>query len=447
MTNVQRNNKPLAERPLKTSQATGASLATLGFAKSIPLMHGSQGCGAFAKVYLIQHFREPMPIQNTAVDQIAAVMGSDSNIQDALQLLQQQHNPDLITVLSTGLTEMQGSDIARNVREFEQHHQNKTSIAAVPCPDFVGSLQTGFANTLDSIIKRCLADITAHKTYFDQINILCSSALTPADVELIKQYCEFFDLQAIIAPDLSTSLDGHLDTELFSPTSTGGTTIEDVRQMPNSAATICIGESVFKTGEWFEKTYEKKSHYFSHLMGLEQTDAFVQLLSDLSGRPIPQKLLRARKRLQDTLLDTHFVLTDEAIGIAQESDAILGFSALCSEVGCQLPIAITATNSEQLPSTSVEHITVGDHSDLDPYLPTLRLVIGNTHCAEFIEPDVPVLRAGYPCHDRYGNSDVLFAGYEGARATLNAMANILSTHAEPELTPFVSPYAFSSQAL
>ena len=87
MPSVSRNRNPAAERPLKTSPATGASLATLGVAQSIPLMHGAQGCSAFAKVYLIQHFREPMPIQNTAVDHLSAVMGSDDNIQQALLTL------------------------------------------------------------------------------------------------------------------------------------------------------------------------------------------------------------------------------------------------------------------------------------------------------------------------------------------------------------------------
>lgn len=103
-----KQNSPLVTQPLKTSPATGATLATLGFAGSIPLMHGSQGCSAFTKVYLIQHLREPIPLQNTAIDQVSAVMGGEGNVSEALQVLCEKHAPELIVLMSTGLTEMQG---------------------------------------------------------------------------------------------------------------------------------------------------------------------------------------------------------------------------------------------------------------------------------------------------------------------------------------------------
>ncbi|MEI8633977.1 nitrogenase component 1 [Vibrio sp. PP-XX7] len=140
MVAIEKNNQPLSVRPLKTSPGTGATLACLGFQKSIPLLHGSQGCGAFAKVYLIQHLREPIPLQNTAIDQVSAVMGGDDNLADALTLLCEKHAPELILVLTSGLTEMQGTDPFRVVAEFHLRHPqyHGTRIAVVNTPDFAG---------------------------------------------------------------------------------------------------------------------------------------------------------------------------------------------------------------------------------------------------------------------------------------------------------------------
>ncbi|HMX17530.1 MAG TPA: nitrogenase component 1, partial [Rhodocyclaceae bacterium] len=48
MTEIVRKPKPLAVNPLKVSQPVGACLAFLGVNRAMPLMHGSQGCTAFA---------------------------------------------------------------------------------------------------------------------------------------------------------------------------------------------------------------------------------------------------------------------------------------------------------------------------------------------------------------------------------------------------------------
>ena len=73
MVEVIRRNKALSVNPLKASQPVGGSLATLGFDRSIPMLHGSQGCTAFAKVYFVRHFREPIPLQSSAMDQTSSV--------------------------------------------------------------------------------------------------------------------------------------------------------------------------------------------------------------------------------------------------------------------------------------------------------------------------------------------------------------------------------------
>ncbi|MDZ4151730.1 nitrogenase component 1, partial [Methylicorpusculum sp.] len=76
MAEIHKRKKALSVNPLKASQPIGGSLATLGFDKAIPMLHGSQGCTAFAKVFFVRHFREPIPLQSTAIDQGSSVMGA-----------------------------------------------------------------------------------------------------------------------------------------------------------------------------------------------------------------------------------------------------------------------------------------------------------------------------------------------------------------------------------
>jgi nitrogenase molybdenum-iron protein NifN len=61
MTEILRRAKPLAVNPLKASQPIGAALAFLGLRGTIPMLHGSQGCTAFGKVFLVRHFPRTDP--------------------------------------------------------------------------------------------------------------------------------------------------------------------------------------------------------------------------------------------------------------------------------------------------------------------------------------------------------------------------------------------------
>ncbi|MCI4230286.1 nitrogenase component 1, partial [Dickeya dianthicola] len=122
MAQVIRSKKPLATSPIKSGQPLGAILAAQGIEHSIPLVHGAQGCCAFAKVFFIQHFHEPIPLQSTAMDPTTTIMGADDNIFTALATLCQRNTPKAIVLVSTGLSEAQGSDMAGAVRQFRNDY-------------------------------------------------------------------------------------------------------------------------------------------------------------------------------------------------------------------------------------------------------------------------------------------------------------------------------------
>ena len=72
--------RSLSTNPLKSSQPLGAAYAFLGIEGAMPLLHGSQGCTAFALVLFVRHFKETIPIQTTAMNEISTVLGGADHL-------------------------------------------------------------------------------------------------------------------------------------------------------------------------------------------------------------------------------------------------------------------------------------------------------------------------------------------------------------------------------
>ncbi|MCE0495420.1 nitrogenase iron-molybdenum cofactor biosynthesis protein NifN [Vibrio salinus] len=446
MVTVRKQNKPLVSQPLKASPAAGATLASMGFQGTIPLMHGAQGCGAFIKIFLIQHLREAMPIQNTAIDHVSAVMGGDENLYEALTLLCEKHAPEMIALFTSGLTEMQGTDIYRIVADFKKDHPQFSAIRIVymHTPDFIGSMQTGYVQAVDCIIRQLVAEPSERHTQRKQVNVLCSVGCTSADVETLRRYTDAFDLNAIFVPDLSLSLDGHLDKKDFSPTSMGGTSVLEVEMMSESDLTIVVGPSFEATAKWLKTRFHIPYLNIGMGMTMEQTDELIMALSQLSEQPVPAWITRARERLQDAMVDSHFLLSNERFCIALEPDLASGYCQLLSSMGSTVTQVVTTVDAAVLETLPALRVDIGDLSTIDMKESGAQLLISNTHAAHIFEPDYPVLRAGYPCHDQFGNMDFRQVGYEGCRERLFTMANHLLRHHVDEVSPHVSQYRFEA---
>ena len=84
MATVTTSNKACTVNPLKMSQPIGAALAFMGVDHCMPLLHGSQGCTSFGLVLFVRHFREAIPMQTTAMNEVTTILGGMDNIEQAL---------------------------------------------------------------------------------------------------------------------------------------------------------------------------------------------------------------------------------------------------------------------------------------------------------------------------------------------------------------------------
>ena len=234
MAEILKRSKALSVNPLKASQPVGSALAFLGINRAIPMLHGSQGCTAFGKVYFVRHFREPIPLQTTAMDQVSTVMSADENVILGLATIAEKSQPALIGVSTTGLSETQGTDIRRLVKQFYAQYPQYSHIPVVPVntPDYSGCLESGYALTVQALLET-LVPARPHKGRRNkQVNVLAGSFLTPGDIEHVKELIEAFGLHALVLPDIADSLDGHLTDMETSPLTLGGTEVSEIAGIP-----------------------------------------------------------------------------------------------------------------------------------------------------------------------------------------------------------------------
>lgn len=450
MTEIINRKKALSVSPLKSSQTSGAALAFLGMRRSMPLMHGSTGCTAFAKVFFVRHFREPVPLQTTAMDQVSSVMGADDNIVEALRVICEKQNPAIIGLVTTGLAETQGCDIRRAVADFRAEYTEfkDVAIVAVNTPDFSGSFESGFATAVKGIIETLVPDGSSRTSSRAglrprQVNVLCGANLTPGDLEFIADSIESFALRPLLIPDLSGSLDGHLDDANFNPLTTGGLTLSDLSEAGESAATLVIGESLAGAADALAAKTGIADFRFGHLLGLEECDRWFMTLAQISSSPVPLKWQKHRRQLQDAMLDTHFMLGDSRIAIAADPDLLLGFERLVRGMGAQVVAAVTPAKNQALLASPLAAIQVGDLEDVErlAHEGRAQLLIGNSHALDSATRlGIPLLRAGFPQYDLIGGFQRCWFGYRGTTQALFDLANLIVEHHQ-ELPAYRSIYA------
>lgn len=419
------SSKPLQLNPIKLSQPMGAMLCFLGIKNCMPLMHGAQGCASFSKVFFTRHFNDPIAVQTTAVNDITAVIdGGDYAISESIKNITKKVKPELVGLFTTGLTETKGDDIKGACTLVADVQQ----MVYVNTPDFEGSIESGFSKSIEAIIQQLVQSSTEIDT--NKALIIPNVNLKPIEVEKIKDTISLFGYEVFSLPDLSESLDGHLGLKQGALTS-GGISVEDIKKLATSSLVFTIGKSVEKCGEKIlEKNPNIQLFHFDSLGGLEASDKFFKILCKVKNITQPHpSIVRWRKRLQDALLDTHFVIGSSKVIIALEPDQALSVANTIIEAGANIKAIVTTHRNDLLDEIQCEHLMVGDFEDVESFLQEGDLVISNFHAERLaIKHKKALLVRGYPDFEGLGNqlkNDVL---YEGSSYLLFELANLINHH-------------------
>lgn len=411
----------LTTNPIKLSQPAGAALAFMGIKGSVPLWYGSQGCTAFAKVLFIQHFREPVPFQTAALNQTDVVMGGDGNLTEAVDNL--RDDADFIGILTTGVTEASGADMDRVLKTLRERHPG-IKITSVNTPDFEGSLETGYAKACESVIKAHARPRSAPRRR--QVAVLPGPYVTPGEVEYLRGLLGMFNLRPVFFPDLGDSLYGYLPYAEFTPCSPGGTEVDEIETLADSAFVISIGRSMRGIALLLAEKGGIEAYHFDSLASLNEVDSFFKLLEERSGVSVPNLIRKLRSHLQDILLDTQFEFHGKKAGIAGDADFIMRWRAPLVGAG----VIVSAVSSLSGDLRDLERLAIENEFDL---------LIGNSHVAKLAEGlGIPPIRSGIPVYDRLGEAQSIRIGYDGLARLYMECANAIMSCPNREAKPYVS---------
>jgi nitrogenase molybdenum-iron protein NifN len=422
MAHVTESKKACAVNPLKMSAPLGASYAFMGLQACMPMMHGSQGCTSFGLVLLVRHFKEAIPLQTTAMNEVTTILGGYENVERALLNIRRRAKPAIIAICSTGLTETKGDDVDAYIRLARQKHPElaDTEVIYVSTPDYVGAFQDGWAKAVQKLVATLPEPGVAKREGL--VAILPGSHLTPGDLEELRDIVE-----PVFVPDVSGSLDGHIP-EQWLGTTIGGTPLADLRGLGAAVHTLALGEQMRPAAEAFEKRCGVPFTLFDRLTGLTATDAFVQRLAELSGRPVPAKLRRQRSQLVDAMLDGHFHLGNVRLAIAAEPDLLWSTGMFLAEMGVELAVCVTTTHSPLLAQLPVGEVLIGDLEDFERSAAAANcdLLMTHSHGRQAAERLAkPLFRLGIPMFDRVGNAHICHVGYRGTRHLVYAVGNLM----------------------
>ncbi|MDD3467304.1 MAG: nitrogenase iron-molybdenum cofactor biosynthesis protein NifN [Campylobacterales bacterium] len=413
--------KPLSINPFKLSMPMGATLAFLGVKGCMPLMHGAQGCASFTKVFFTRHFNEPIAIQTTAVNDITAVFdGGEYGVTTAVENITKKVTPSLIGLYSTGLTETKGDDLRGAADKIE------SKIVWANTPDFEGSFESGWSVSVLAMIEQLIKETSEIEP--KKITVIPNVSMSALEVERLKEFLyDMGFLRVFALPDISTSLDGYLG-EKQGQISSGGIEVDDLEALGNSEIVVTVGMSVKDCGDAFVAKNQKIKHlHMDSLGGLINTDNFVSMLMEAGYTP-NGRIKRWRARLQDAMLDTHFVIGKHSFLIAVEPDNARALADTLREAGAKIE-SITLPQKVNFGFENYKNVSIGDLEDVSKNLANIDVIVTNEHGKSIATSQhKTILLRGFPIFEALGHSlksDIL---YEGSAQLLFETANLIEEH-------------------
>ncbi len=423
----------------KLCKPLGACLAFKGIEGTVPYLHGSQGCATYMRRYIISHYNEPVDIASSSLSEKHAVYGGGPNLKMGLTNVTEKYQPDMIGIATTCLTETIGDDVGMYLDEYQREcgkANNLPGFVNVSTPSYSGTHMEGFHGAIHQVISQRSKGGTATST----VNLL-PGFVSSADYRLLHEIMGDFGLDCTMLPDLSATMDGPV-RDTYEKIAAGGTPLAAITTMGQACATLEFGRTlrdIHSGGHYLQETFGVSLHRLGLPIGVEETDKFFQQLQTLSGRDIPAKYQAQRGRLIDAYIDGHkYVFGKKAI-VYGEEDLVVGMCALLAEIGVfpvlcasgatsgKLADAIAAVTADILPRQPIIHEGM-DFFEISELSRSLApdLLVGHSKGYPLARKlDIPLVRVGFPIHDRVGGQRILHLGYSGAQHLFDTITNAL----------------------
>ncbi len=447
----------LTINPAKACQPLGAVLCALGFHKTLPYVHGSQGCVAYFRTYFNRHFREPIACVSDSMTEDAAVFGGQKNMFEGLENAKAMYQPEVIAVSTTCMAEVIGDDLNAFITNAKKDGRVPMEFPTpfAHTPSFVGSHVTGWDNMFEGILRYFTFNSMDDKVVGSngKLNIVPGFETYLGNFRVIKRMLTEMGVDYTILSDPEDILDTPTDGEFRMYA--GGTTQEEVKDAPNAIDTLLLQPwQLTKTKKYVQETWKQPASAIDIPMGLEATDAFLMKVSELTGKPIPESLEKERGRLLDMMTDSHTWLHGKRFSLFGDPDFVMGMCRFLLELGAE-PLHVLCHNGNKRWAKAMTKLLkdspYGQEAEVHVgkdlwHLRSLvfsrkpDFLIGNSY-GKYIQRDtlhkgkqfeVPLIRIGFPIFDRHHLHRETTLGYEGAMYMLKSLVNAVMERLDDE---------------
>ncbi len=422
--------------PCKLCMPLGASLAFLGVERAVPFLHGSQGCSTYIRRYVISHYGEPADIASSSFGESSAIFGGKANLFEGLDNVIAQYNPAMIGVATTCLVETIGEDVKMLLKEYAAQRAGKETppIVNVPTPSYAGTHAEGFRAAVAAMAASLASD--AEHGYG---LALFPGLLSPADIRHLKEILSGMGIPHTVLPDISETMDGAPWRE-YRMLPEGGTPLAAIKALGSANASIeftSTGALDSGPAAVLNSRFKIPAHILDFPIGLRRTDAFLKLLKELFGVEEPKWLRLEKGRLLDAYADGHKYVFGKKAMVYGEEDFVVALAGLLSEIGvvpcvCASGAASGRFSAKILAATGgkgdVEILSGSDFMEMEAVAKRLKpdFLLGSSKGYKIARAQgVPLLRVGFPVHDRVGAGRILHVGYRGAMALFDLIANAM----------------------
>jgi len=264
----------------------GATVAFRGIEGAMPMIHGGQGCATYIRRYLISHYNEPLDVASSSFSDESAIFGGETNIRIAMDNVTKKYKPKVIGISTTCLAETIGDDMAAIAKRYllAKNDPSAPILIAVSTPSYRGTHMDGFHAVTRSVVDRLAMDPTPRTG----VNVL-PGFVSPADIRYIKELLADYGLEYTLLPDYSDTLDAPSQSD-YHAIPAGGTKLEDIAAMAGRQATLEFGRTLTAgatTGSDLTARSGVPLRSVGTPIGIRETDALLDVLSQISGAPTP----------------------------------------------------------------------------------------------------------------------------------------------------------------
>lgn len=428
------------QNPCKMCSPLGASIVFKGVEGAMPLLHGSQGCSTYIRRYCINHYKEPVDIASSNFIETTAIFGGKENLIKAIDNVKYQYNPKLIGIATTCLSETIGDDVPFILQAYKEsiNVDDGVEIVFVSTPSYSGTHMNGFHGAVYSLVSQ----LSERRNSSNKVAVF-PNFLSCEDIRYLKEIFRDFDLAPVILPDFSETMDG-ASWSNYQRIPEGGTTVEEIKALGSSLAAFEFGNSLFKipsAGKYLRDHFKVPLYSMGIPIGIELSDKFFHSLERMSGEPVKRIHSQERGRLLDAYCDGHKYVFEKKAVIFGDEDLVNSLALFLLEIG-MIPVicatgAVNSTLKKVIEDRAKEHgheVVIKEDSDFVDILEEAEkvdpdIIIGNSK-GFFVSKNLkkPLLRVGFPIHDRIGASRIMHIGYRGTQQLYDRLVNMLIEH-------------------